>query len=233
MGGKLVPYMKSGLNVTHTKQYWSYYAHILPGNDRGLFPARTEDNIQDFINRLNSIGHDVLSIGKALFEAEIVSAFNRSGHTTGGQLISCIKHVEQLMRTWEGNVLSCLQLTWLNIHSLNTEKSVFLNETLPVALVVHGATQDPLHTISNKASCKVFGKKGASNHSLVKLANSACVNLKKGFQDLEKRLLGMSVRTKARSQHSASSKHYEIEVNLGSKENMRCKSYILAQKTLF
>ncbi len=43
----------------------------------------------------------------------------------------------------------------------------------------------------------------------------------------------MSVRTKARSKHSVSSKHYEIEINLGRKANMRCKSYILAQKTLF
>jgi hypothetical protein len=30
-----------------------------------------------------------------------------------------------------------------------------------------------------------------------------------------------------------SSKHYEIEINLGSNANMRCKSYILAWKTLF
>ena len=103
--------------------------------------------------------HDVLSIGKTMFEAQIVSAFNCSGHTTSGQPISCTKHVEELMLTWEGNVLSCLWLTWLNIHSLNTENSVFLKETLPVALVVHGATHDHLRTIFNEASCKVFGKK--------------------------------------------------------------------------
>ena len=233
LDGKLVPYTKSGLNVAHAKQYWSYYAHILPGNNRGLFPALTEDNIQDFIDRLNLIRQEVLSIGKATFEAEIVSAFNRSGHTTNGQPISCTKHVEELMRTWEGNVLSCLRLTWLNIHSLNTENSVFLKETLPVALVVHGATHDPPYTISNEASCKVFGKKRVSNHGLVKLANSACVDVKKRFQELEEKLFGMSVRTKARSKHSVSAKHYEIEINLGSKANMRCKSYILARKTLF
>lgn len=233
LDGKLVPYTKSGLNVAHAKQYWSYYAHILPGNNRGLFPALTEDNIQDFIDRLNLIRQEVLSIGKATFEAEIVSAFNRSGHTTKGQPISCTKHVEELMRTWEGNVLSCLRLTWLNIHSLNTENSVFLKETLPVALVVHGATHDPPYTISNEASCKVFGKKRVSNHGLVKLANSACVDVKKRFQELEEKLFGMSVRTKARSKHSVSAKHYEIEINLGSKANMRCKSYILARKTLF
>ena len=29
-----------------------------------------------------------------------------------------------------------------------------------------------------------------------------------------------------------SSKHYEIEINLGSKANMQCKLYILARKTL-
>ena len=78
---KFFPYMKSGLNVAHAKQYWSYYAHILLGNNCGLFPALTEDNIQDFIDRLNLIRHDVLRIGKAMFEAEIVSAFNRSRHT--------------------------------------------------------------------------------------------------------------------------------------------------------
>ena len=137
------------------------------------------------------------------------------------------------MHTWEGNVLSCLWLTWLNIHSLNTGNSVFLKETLPVALVVHGATHDPPYTTSNEASCKVFGKKRVSNHCLVKLANSACVNVKKRFQELEEKLFGMSVRTKTRSKHSVSSKNYEIEINLGSKANMRCKSYILAQKTLF
>jgi hypothetical protein len=91
----------------------------------GLFPALTEDNIQDFMDTLNLIHHNMLSIGKATFEVEIVSAFNCSGHTTRGQPISCTKHVEELMPTWEGNVLSCVRLTWLNIHSLNTENSVF------------------------------------------------------------------------------------------------------------
>ena len=133
--------------------------HILPGNNQKLFPALAEDNIQNFIDRLNLIRQDVLSIGKATFEADIVSAFNHSGHTTRGQLLTDTKHCEELMRTWEGYVLSCLWLTWLNIHSLNTENSVFINETLPVVLVVHGAMHDPPYTISNKMSCKVFGKK--------------------------------------------------------------------------
>ena len=109
----------------------------------------------------------------------------------------------------------------------------FLKETLPVALVGHGATHDPPYTISNEASCKVFGKKRVSTHGLVKLANSACVNVKKRFQEPEEQLLGMSVRTKARRKHSMSSKHYEIEIKLGSKAAMRCKLYILAWKTLF
>ena len=61
LDGKLVPYMKSGLNVTHAKQYWSNYAHILPGNNRGLFPALTEDNIQDFNERLNLICQEHLT----------------------------------------------------------------------------------------------------------------------------------------------------------------------------
>jgi len=51
------------------------------------FPALTEDNIQDFIHRLNLIRQEVLSIGKASFEEEIVSAFNRSGHNTRGQVL--------------------------------------------------------------------------------------------------------------------------------------------------
>ncbi len=97
--------------------------------------------------------------------------------------------VAQNTLTGEGNVLSSLLLTWLNIHSLNTENSVFLKERLPVALVVHGATHDPPYTISNKASCKVFGKKRVSNHGLVKLANSSCVNVKKRFQELEESCL--------------------------------------------
>ena len=84
-------------------------------------------------------------------------------------------------------------------------------------LVVRGATHDPLYTISNKTM--VFGKKRVSNHGLVKLANSACVNVKKRFQDLEEKLFGMSVRTKERSKHSVSSKHYD-EINLGSHANM-------------
>ena len=189
MHGGLIPYVKSSLNVTHAIQYWSYYAHILPGNNLSVFPALTEDNIQDFIQSLNIIRQEVLSIGKTTFESEIVSAFNCSGHTSRGQPITCTKHVEELMRTWEGNVLSCLQLTWMNIHSLNTENSVFLKETLPLALVVHGATHDPPYTISNEASCKVFGKKRVSNHGLVKLANSACVNVKKRFQELKESYL--------------------------------------------
>ena len=41
----LIPYTKSGLNVTHANQCWSYYAHILPGNNLSLFPAITVDNI--------------------------------------------------------------------------------------------------------------------------------------------------------------------------------------------
>jgi hypothetical protein len=59
-----------------------------------------------------------------------------------------------------------------------------------------------------------------SNHGLVKLANSACVDVKKRFQELEEKLFGMSVRTKARSKHFVSSNHYEIEINLGNKANM-------------
>ena len=91
LNGKLIPYMKSGLNVAHVKQYWSYYSHTHPGNNGGLFPALTEDNIQDFIDRLNLIGQEVLNNGKATFESEIVSAFNHSRHTSRGQPSSCTK----------------------------------------------------------------------------------------------------------------------------------------------
>ena len=102
-----------------------------------------------------------------------------------------------------------------------------------MALVVHGATHDPLYTISNDTNCKVFGKKGVSNHGLVKLANSACVNVKKRFQELKEKLFGMSVRTKARNRNSQPYDHYEIEINLEGSTKVRCKSYILARKTLF
>ncbi len=93
------------------------------------------DNIKDFLDRLNLICQKVLSIGKATFEAEVVSAFNCSRHTSRGQHINCMNHVEELMHTSEG--LSCLRLTWMNIHSLNTENSVFLKEMLPLVLIVH------------------------------------------------------------------------------------------------
>jgi hypothetical protein len=59
-----------------------------------------------------------------------------------------------------------------------------------------------------------------SNHGLVKLAISACVNVKKRFQELQDKLFGMSVRTKARSRHSASSEHYEIEIILEGTANV-------------
>jgi len=131
----LIPYLKSSLNVTHAKQYWSYYDHILPGNNLSFFPALTEDYIQDFIDRLNLIQQEVLSIGKTTFEAEIVSAFNHSGHTSRGQPITCTKHTEILMQTWEGDVLSCLWLTWLNIYILNTENSVFSKKHFPWCLL--------------------------------------------------------------------------------------------------
>ena len=71
MDGGLIPYMNSSLNVAHAKQYWSYYAHILPGNNLSFFPALTEDNIQDFIDRLNLIHQEVLSIGKLLLKQKL------------------------------------------------------------------------------------------------------------------------------------------------------------------
>ena len=61
-------------------------------------------------------------------------------------------------------------------------------------------------------SCRGLGNIIVSNHGLVKLANSACVHIKKRFQELEEKLCGMSVRTKARGKHSVSSDQYEIEI---------------------
>ena len=71
MRGGLVPYLRSCLNVTHAKPY---YAHILLVNNLSLFSAITDDNFNDFLDRLNLSCQEVLSIGKATFEAEIVSA---------------------------------------------------------------------------------------------------------------------------------------------------------------
>ena len=68
MDGGLIPYMKSSLNVTHTKQNWSYYVHIPPGNNLSLFAALTEDNIQGFIDGLNLICQEVLNIEKLLLK---------------------------------------------------------------------------------------------------------------------------------------------------------------------
>jgi hypothetical protein len=97
------------------------------------------------------------------------------------------------------------------IPSLNTENSVFLKDTFPMALMVHGAKNNPPHTISDKTSCKVFWK--ASVKSWLSQAYKLCLCQFKGFQELEEKLFGMSVRTKARSRHSASSEHYEIGTN--------------------
>jgi hypothetical protein len=76
--GSLNPSMKRGIDVAHLKQYWSYYAHILPGNNLSIFHALTEDNINEFLDRLNQIHQEMLNIEKAVFEEEIVSAFNHS-----------------------------------------------------------------------------------------------------------------------------------------------------------
>jgi hypothetical protein len=51
--------------------YWSYYAHILPGNNLSLFSAFTEDNIKDFLDRLTLICQEVLSIGKLLLKQKL------------------------------------------------------------------------------------------------------------------------------------------------------------------
>ena len=151
------------------------------------FPAVTEENMHDFLQRLCSIGQDVVSIGKASFEAAIVEAFNQSGHTSKGQPITSTADVEDLICNWKGSVLS--QINWRNIHSLNTENSEFLKETLPMAIVEHGATHDPPYTISESISDKADTKRRVSNHGLVKLANSACVDVKKNFNILRKRYL--------------------------------------------
>ena len=90
LDGGLVPYKKGGLNVAHT----TYYAHILPGMNHTSFPAVTEENMYDFLQRLCSIHQDVVSIGKASFEAAIVAAFNQSGHTSRGQPITSTADVE-------------------------------------------------------------------------------------------------------------------------------------------
>jgi hypothetical protein len=233
LDGGLVPYKKGGLNVAHATKYWSYYAHIRPGMNSSSFPAVTEENVHDFLQRLCSIRQDVLSIGKASFESAIVAAFNQSGHTSRGQPITSTADVEDLMCNWKGSVLSCLQLNWRNIHSLNTENSEFVKETLPMAIVVHGATQDPPYTISDAISDKADTKRRVSNHGLVKLANSACVEVKKKFHHLEEKLFGMSVRTKAGGKQHAHADHYEIEVSFDNQAKGRTKTYILVQKRLF
>ena len=61
-----------------------------------------------------------------------------------------------------------------------------------MAIVVHGATHDPPYTISDAISDKADTKRRASNHGLVKLAKSACVDVKKKFQYLEEKVFGMS-----------------------------------------
>ena len=150
--------------------------------NRTCFPAVTEENIQDFLQGLCSIHQDVISIEKFTFEAAIVEVFNQSGHTNRGQL-------EDLLSHWKGSVLNGLQLNWRNIHSLNTENSDFLKETLYMVIVVYGATHDPPYTISDTISDEANTKSRVLNHGLVKLANSTCVNVKKTLNILRKRHL--------------------------------------------
>ena len=104
---------------------------------------------------------------------------------------------------------------------------------LPMAIVVHGATHDLLYTISDAISDKADTKRRVSNHGLVKLANSVCVDVKKKFQHLEEKLFGMSVRTKAGGKQHAHADHYEIEVSFDNQAKGRSKTYILVQKRLF
>ncbi len=131
----------------------------------------------------------MVRIGKASFEATIVAALNQSGHISRGQPITSTADIEDLICNWKGSVLSCLQINWRNIHSLNTKNSEFLKETLPMAIVVHGATHDPPYTISDAISDKDNTKRRVSNHGLIKLANSACVDERRNFNILWNRYL--------------------------------------------
>jgi hypothetical protein len=82
-----VSYLKRSLNVTQTKQYCGLIMCIFFWENLSLFPACTEDNIRNFLDRLNLIHQEVPTIGKATFETEIVSAFNHGRHTSRGQLL--------------------------------------------------------------------------------------------------------------------------------------------------
>ena len=114
--------------------------------------------------------------------------------------------------------MSCQQLNWTNIHSLNTENNEFLKETLRISIIAYGAVHKPPFTISDALSDKNYRKRRVSNHGVVNLANSACVNIKKKIQDLEGKIFGMSVRTKARSKaYDNSDTHYEIEMSFDKK----------------
>ena len=116
-------YRKGSLNVLHNDNYWSYYMHILPKNNLNCFPAITEENIEDFSSRLHVMHQDLLHIGRASFKGAIVEVFNISWQTNRNESIIGIAVVEELMSNWQGSTLSCLQLNWANIHSLNTENS--------------------------------------------------------------------------------------------------------------
>ena len=96
-----------------------------------------------------------------------------------------------------------------------------------MAIVVYGATHDMLYTISDAISDKANTKRRVSNHGLVKLANSACVDVKKKFQYLEEKIFGMSVRTKAGGKQHSHADHNEIEVSFDNQAKGRSKTYIL------
>jgi hypothetical protein len=88
---------------------------------------------------------DLLHLGKTSFKGAIVEAFNISRQTNRHQPIISIADVEELMCNWEGSTLHCLQLKWINIHSLNTENSEFLKETLPASIIAWSSTQTTVY----------------------------------------------------------------------------------------
>jgi hypothetical protein len=111
---------------------------------------------------------------------------------------------------------------------VNFSKKHFLHQSLL------GAVHKPPFTISDATSDSSDRKRRVSNHGIVKLANSACVNEKRKSQDLEEKLFGMSVRTKARSKaYDNFDTHLEIGILFDKKAKGQTKTYILAQKSLF
>jgi hypothetical protein len=98
--------------------------------------------------RVDFMSLELLRMGQGSFERSVVDAFQQGRHTNKGQQpITLLNDVELSMHNLEVHTLSCLQINWVNIHSINTESSKILRETLPIAMIAACLVSNPPYFI--------------------------------------------------------------------------------------